>query len=377
MKNLLLAVAMLVPGVIFAQKKDMTPKTFDLIVGTYTSGNSKGISVYRFYAETGRLAYLNQITGVSNPSYLCVSNNNKFVYAVNEGTQGEVSSFAFEPKVGALTFINKVSTLGADPCYVSVDKAQKSLFVANYSGGNIAVLPLNDDGSIAPAVQTIRDEGNGPNKDRQEKAHVHTAVLSPDEKYVLYTDLGTDKLNITRYKAKKSNPLTPAEPAFVSVAPGAGPRHIVFSPDKKTLYLITEMGSSVIAYDYNNGKLKQKQTVTLLPDGFTGITGAADIHVSPDGRFLYASNRGEANDISIFSINQETGMLTFVDRKSSNGRGPRNFVIDPTGSFLLVANQNTDSIVTFRIDKNTGKLTDTYYKIEIGNPVCLKFAPAL
>jgi 6-phosphogluconolactonase len=377
MKNLLLAVAMFVPGLIFAQKKDMTPKTFDLIVGTYTSGNSKGISVYRFYAETGRLAYLNQITDVSNPSYLCVSNNNKFVYAVNEGTQGEVSSFAFEPKTGALTFINKVSTLGADPCYVSVDKAQKSLFVANYSGGNIAVLPLNDDGSIAPAVQTIHDPGHGPNKDRQEKAHVHTAVLSPDEKYVLYTDLGTDKLNITRYKAKKTNPLTPAEPPFVSVAPGAGPRHMDFSPDKKTLYLITEMGSSVIAYDYNNGKLKQKQTVTLLPDGFTGITGAADIHVSPDGRFLYASNRGEANDISIFSINQETGMLTFVDRKSSNGKGPRNFVIDPTGSFLLAANQTTDSIVTFRIDKNTGKLTDTYYKIEIGNPVCLKFAPAL
>ncbi|WP_374951804.1 lactonase family protein [Mucilaginibacter sp.] len=376
MKNLLLAASLLIPGMLFAQKKDMTPKTFDLVVGTYTSGSSKGISVYRFYAETGKTAYLNKIDDVSNPSYLCVSADNKFVYAVNEGTQGEVSAFKFDAKSGALTFINKVSTLGADPCFISIDKAQKSLFVANYSGGNICVLPINKDGSIAPAVQTIRDSGHAPNKERQEKAHVHTTVLSPDEKYVMYTDLGTDKLNITRYKAGKASPLTPANPAFVSVAPGAGPRHIDFSADKKTMYLITEMGSSVIAYDYNDGKLKQKQSVSLLPDGFTGTTGAADIHVAPNGKFLYASNRGDANDISVFAISPESGMLTFIERKPSQGLGPRNFAIDPTGSFLLVANQRSDTIHTYRIDKNTGKLTDAYYKIEIGNPVCLKFVPA-
>lgn len=376
MKNLLLAASLLIPGALFAQKKDMTPKTFDLVVGTYTSGSSKGISVYRFYAETGKTAYLNKIDGVSNPSYLCVSANNKFVYAVNEGTQGEVSAFSFDAKTGSLNFINKVSTLGADPCYVSIDKAQKSLLVANYSGGNICVLPINKDGSIGAAVQTIRDEGHGPNKERQEKAHVHTAVLSPDEKFVFYTDLGTDKLNVTRYKAGKSNPLTPATPAFVSVAPGAGPRHIDFSSDKKTLYLITEMGSSVIAFDYDNGKLKQKQSVSLLADGFNGTTGAADIHVSPDGRFLYATNRGDANDICVFSISPETGMLTFVERKPTQGLGPRNFAIDPTGGFLLIANQRSDNIVTYRINKETGKLTDSYYRIEIGNPVCLKFTPA-
>jgi 6-phosphogluconolactonase len=377
MKKIFLLISMLIPGLIFAQKKDMTPKTYDLIVGSYTNGAAKGISVYRFYTESGRLAYLSEIPGVSNPSYLTVSNNNKFVYAVNENDKGEISSFSFEPKAGTLTFLNKQSTLGGAPCFVSVDKGQKNLFVANYSGGNIAVLPLNPDGTIAPATLTLRDSGHGINKDRQEKAHVHTAVLSPDEKFVLYTDLGTDKINITKYKGGKDNPIVPSTPAFTSVTPGYGPRHLAFSTDSKHLYLITEMGSSVIVYDYNKGKLTQKQDVTLLADGFKGQTGAADIHLSPDGNFLYATNRGDANDISVFAVNAETGMLTFVERRSTNGKGPRNFVIDPTGSFLLIANQNSDSIIVFRIDKSTGRLTETYNRITVGNPVCLKFAPAL
>ncbi|WP_454803437.1 lactonase family protein [Mucilaginibacter phyllosphaerae] len=377
MKKLLIVVLTLIPGLIFAQKKNMGPKSFDLIVGAYTSGKSKGITVYRFYAETGRLAYLSQSDDVSNPSYIAVSNNNKFIYAVNENESGEVSSFSLEPKTGALTFINKVSTLGGSPCYVSVDKDQKNLFVANYSGGNIAVLPLNADGSIAPAVQTIKDDGHSINKERQEKAHVHTAVLSPDEKYVLYTDLGTDKINITKYKGGKQSPIVPANPAFVKVTPGYGPRHLAFSNNKKQLYLITEMGSSVIVYDYNNGKLKQKQDITLLPDGFKGTTGAADIHISPNGKFLYATNRGDANDISVFAINQESGDLTFIERKPTGGKGPRNFVIDPTGRFLLIANQNSDSIIVYKLDENTGKLLQAVARVEVGNPVCLKFASAM
>lgn len=368
---------MLSPVLGIAQKKPVYPKSFDLIIGAYTSGTSKGIAVYRFYTESGRLAYLSQIDNVSNPSYLAVSSNNKFVYAVNENDNGEVSSFSFEPKAGKLTFINKVSTLGGSPCYISVDKNQKNLFVANYSGGNIAVLPINVDGSIAPASQTIKDDGHGINKERQEKAHVHTAVLSPDGKYVLYTDLGTDKINITKYKGGKNNQIVPANPAFVSVTPGYGPRHLAFSNDRKYLYLITEMGSSVVVFDYNNGKPKQKQDITLLPDGFKGATGAADIHISPNGKFLYATNRGDANDISVFAINQENGELTFIERRPTGGKGPRNFVIDPTGRFLLIAHQNSDSVIVYRIDETTGKLTQAVTRIEIGNPVCLKFAPAL
>ncbi|TEW65385.1 lactonase family protein [Mucilaginibacter phyllosphaerae] len=377
MKKILIVVLTLIPGLIFAQKKNMGPKSFDLVIGAYTTGKSKGIAVYRFYTETGRLAYLSQTDDVSNPSYLAVSANNKFVYAVNENDNGEVSSFSFEPKTGKLTFINKVPTLGGSPCYVSVDKDQKNLFVANYSGGNIAVLPLNADGSIAPAVQTIKDSGHGINKERQEKAHVHTAVLSPDEKYVLYTDLGTDKINITKYKGGKDNPIVPAKPAFVNVTPGYGPRHLAFSADKKYLYLITEMGSSVIVYDYNNGKPKQKQDISLLPDGFKGATGAADIHISPNGKFLYATNRGDANDISLFAINQDNGELTFIERRPTGGKGPRNFVIDPTGKYLLIAHQNSDSIIVYRLDETTGKLSQPVNRLEIGNPVCLKFAPAM
>jgi 6-phosphogluconolactonase len=202
------------------------------------------------------------------------------------------------------------------------------------------------------------------------------AVLTPDEKYLLYNDLGTDKVNIYRYRPSKEPRIVPATPASVSVTPGEGPRHLEFSADKKTVYLVTEMGSNVIAFDYNNGKLKQKQSITMLPDGFSGQTAGAAIHLSPDGHFLYASNRLETNEINIYAVNQETGLLTFVARQSTYGKNPRDFAIDPTGKFLIVANQNTDNMWVFKIDQNTGKLSQTGIKVDIGNPVCLKFAPA-
>jgi 6-phosphogluconolactonase len=378
MKKLLWAAALVLPMLSQAQKsKSKGPASYDLVIGTYTTGKSEGIYVYRFYPENGRFAYLNKVTGVANPSYLCISPDNKFVYAVNEvGKAGEVSSFSFEPKSGQLTFMNKQASGGADPCYVSEDKGEKHIFVANYSSGAAAVLPVNKDGSLGPVAQLLQDQGHGINTDRQEKAHVHTTVLSPDEKYLLYTDLGTDKLNVMRYHASETQPLTPATPPYVTVTAGNGPRHLAFAPNHKYLYLVTEMGAVVYTYEYNNSHLKQVQSVSMLPDGFTGNGGAAaDIHVSPDGRFLYASNRGDANEIVVYSINQETGMLTFVERKPSLGKSPRNFVIDPSGKFLLVANQNSDSIYEYKIDQNTGKLTLTNNRLEVGNPVCLKFAP--
>jgi 6-phosphogluconolactonase len=374
MKKLLFIVMLLASGLTYAQKP--TPKTFDLVIGTYTKGTSKGIYVYRFYTETGKLAYLSQVA-TSNPSYLCVSSNNKFVYAVNEdGKDGGVSSFGFDAKTGVLTPINNQPSQGADPCYISIDKAQKNVFVANYSSGNLSVLPVNADGSLGAVKQNIKDEGKGPNEARQEGPHVHTAVLSPDEKFLFYSDLGTDKLNATRYKPSDAQPLTPLPENLTTVMAGNGPRHIDFSPDHKYVYLITEMAGNIYTYEYHGGKLKQVQSITMLPDGFTGEVGAADIHISPDGRFLYASNRGTANDIVTFSINKDNGQLTYVDRISSMGKGPRNFVIDPTGAFLLAANQNSDSIIIYKIDKTTGKLTAMGSRLTLGNPVCLKFAPA-
>jgi len=377
MKKLVLILSLVLPVLTYAQKKKAAPSSFDLLVGTYTTGKSKGIYVYRFYAEGGRLAYLNEIDDVANPSYLCVSDNNKYVYAVNElDKNGEVSSFTFDAKQGKLAFINKQLTGGGGPCFVSVDKDQKNIFVANYGGGSLAVLPVNKDGSLSRASQVIQDEGHGVNKDRQEGPHVHMAQLSPDEKYLFYNDLGTDKINIMRYHASRPQPLTPADPAFVSVKDGYGPRHITFSNDKKHAYLITEMGSAVIAYDYDNGKLKEKQTITLLSNGFKGQTAGAAIHISPDSRFLYASNRLETNEISVFAINQETGELTFVQREGSFGKNPRDFAIDPSGNYMLVANQSSDNIVLYKINKANGMLIRTGQTIEIGNPVCLKFVPA-
>ncbi|MDB5130949.1 MAG: pgl 1 [Mucilaginibacter sp.] len=377
MKKLLKIISLVFPVVLFGQHKKAALSTYNLIIGTYTKGQSKGIYVYRFYAETGRMAYLSQIDDVSNPSYLCVSANNKFVYAVNEdGKNGGVSSFTFDPKQGKLVLINKQSSAGADPCYIAVDKDQKNVFVANYSSGSLAVLPVNKDGSLAAVSQVVQDQGKGINKERQEGPHVHIAMLSPDEKYLLYTDLGTDKLNVMRYHASRPQPLSPALPPFVKIKDGAGPRHIVFSDDKKHVYLLTEMGSDVHVFDYDNGKLKEKQSVTLLADGFKGQTAGAAIHISPDGKFLYASNRLETNEISVYAIDPETGTLTFVQRVSTFGKNPRDFAIDPTGHFLVVANQDSDTIYIYRRDENTGTITRISQAIEIGSPVCLKFTAA-
>lgn len=375
MKKLFLILCM-VPGLLNAQSK--LPKTLDLLVGSYTTNGSDGIYVYRFYTESGKIAYLNRTAGVDNPSYLCVAKNGRFIYSVNEigdDRKGSVTAFSFEPKVGTITQLNK-QVSGAGPCYISVDKDQKHIFTANYAGGSLYVFPVNKDGSLNPASQVIQDQGHGVDKARQDKPHVHTAMLSPDEKHLFYTDLGTDKLNIYKYKASQTQPLTPTTPAFVNIASGDGPRHIDFSPNRKFMYLITEMGGSVIAYDYNGGAPKQIQSVTMLADGYNKQVGGADIHVSPDGLFLYATNRGDANEIIVYAINQETGMLTFVERQSSRGNHPRNFVIDPTGNYLLVANQKSNNIVTFKINRTTGTLTFVRVNTEVDSPSCLKFTPA-
>ncbi|GAB3922514.1 lactonase family protein [Mucilaginibacter myungsuensis] len=379
MKKALIAATLLLSANAFAQKKDMTPKMYDLLIGTYTSGESQGIYVYRFYTETGKTAYLNVAEGVDNPSYLAIGKNNKFVYSVNEvgdDRKGSVSAFSFEPYSGKIALINKQPTTGAGPCYIAVDKANKHAFVANYAGGSLSVLPIGKAGSLGAVTQTVQDQGSSVNNDRQAGPHVHTAMLSPDEKYLLYTDLGTDKINIMKHKSGQDQPLTPAEPAALEVKPGDGPRHLDFTPDKKFMYLLTEMTGTIYAYSYDGPKSKQLETVSIVPEGFKGKVGAADIHVSPDGKFLYASNRGDVNEIVVFSIAPETGKLTFVERKSTLGKTPRNFVIDPSGNFLLVANQDSNNIYVFRINKQTGKLNVTPHILTVPNPVCLKFTPA-
>lgn len=374
MKKLLLLLMLISPAFCFAQM-DKPAKVYDLLVGTYTRRNgSKGIYVYRFYAETGKTAYLSEIDGVESPSYLAVSPDTKFVYAVNEGRgAGTVSSFKFDVKTGKLDSINKQPTAGG-PAYISIDKARKTAFVADYGGGNLMVYPINKDGSLAPSIQKIQDEGSGPNKKRQEGPHGHTAVLSPDEKYLFFTDLGLDKINIFRYKAGKDQPLTPADGSPVSTIPGGGPRHLAFSNDGKFLYNIQEMAAAITAYQYKKGKITPFQTVNMAPEGFTGNNGAADIHVSPDGLFLYGTNRGTANELLVYSINQQTGELTYVARYPT-GKEPRNFTIEPNGNFLLLASQNSNTIAIYKVDKATGKLTINTTISDVMAPACLKLVP--
>jgi 6-phosphogluconolactonase len=377
MKKFLLLISLLCPVLVYAQKKKPEPASFDVLVGTYTKGSSKGIYVYRFYEQSGQLVYLNEIDDISNPSYLNVTDDNKFVYAVNEGPKGSVSSFTFEPKTGKLVLINTQQTQGADPCYVSFDKEKRNMFVANYSSGSLAVFPLNKDGSIAPLSQLVRDAGSSIVKDRQGGPHVHTAVLSPDEKYLLYTDLGTDKLNIMRYKASKTPPLIPAEPAFVNAAaPGNGPRHLIFSPDGKFVFLLQEIGGFITTYAYDNGHLTLLESTDMKTPEMKGNVGSAAIHLSPDGRFLYASNRGNANDVVQYAINPDNGHLSFISRTSSMAKGPRDFMIDPTGKYLLIANQSGNNIIVYKLDPATGTPLYVITQTQLDSPVCLKIAPA-
>lgn len=345
-----------------------------LFIGTYTSGKSKGIYVYQFNAANGKFKAVSDISS-KNPSYLTISPTGKYVYAVNENgsdQDGGVSAFSFDKSNGQLQFINEHSSGGADPCYITENKTAQWIFVANYNGGNLAALPVNADGSLDSLTQRVQHEGKGSNPDRQEKAHVHSVVLSPDEHYLFAADLGNDREYIYHFDPTKKQPLSAAKDSFATVSPGSGPRHFVFHPTKPYAYLISELSGKVVGFNYSNGKLTQFQEISSHPEDFKGDKGSADIHVSPDGRFLYATNRGDANSIAVYAIDQSTGKLKLSGIQSTQGKHPRNFMIDPTGHFLLIANRDSDNIVIFAINPKTGLLNPTGQQISVPNPVCLK-----
>lgn len=350
-------------------------QNFYLFTGTYTGTGSKGIYVYRFNARSGKATLLSNTDSVVNPSYLTISPNAKYVYAVNETNgahPGRVSSFSFNSKNAKLVFINDEPTGGDDPCYVSLDSTGKWLIIANYSGGSVSVFPVNKNGYLKPRVQLLQDSGNSINKQRQEKAHVHSTVFSPDQKFLFTPDLGMDKVMIYKFNSSSKKPLSPAKPPFENTRDGEGPRHFTFHPNKKYAYLISELMGTVSTYKYNDGKLGKIQNIETHPRGFKGVIGSADIHISPDGNFLYASNRGDENTITIFSIDGRTGKLKLKGFQSVLGKTPRNFIIDPTGNYLLVANQESDNIVIFKRDKSTGLLKETGLQIQVPKPVCLQ-----
>ena len=354
------------------QNKKSAPEHY-LLVGTYTSGKSEGIYVYKFNSETGSFSQVSTAKA-DNPSFLAVSPNEKFIYAVNENgnDKGSIAAYAFDKNTGQLSFLNKQSSGGDHPCYVNIDKSGKWVVAGNYSGGSLAVFQAMSDGALLPSSQVINHEGQSANKQRQDKAHVHSTVFSPDDKYLFVPDLGLDKVMIYPFDSR-SGKLDPASSSFAQTEPGTGPRHFTFDPSGNYAYLIEELSGNVHAFSYKDGKLTSIQTISAIPADYKGSVGSADIHVSPDGKFLYASNRGESNTIAIFSVAKD-GKLTLVGHQSTLGKTPRNFNFDPSGNFLLVANQNGNNIVIFKRDKKTGLLSPLEKQIEVPNPVCIKWA---
>ena len=367
------------PELAFAQVG--VPRSGEMLVyvGTYTTGKSEGIYLYRFNLSSSELKHVATTRGVVNPSFLAIAPGRRYLYAVNEVEEfagkksGALSAFAIDQRTGELRLLNQRPSLGGAPCYVVMDQTGRFVLAANYVGGNVAVLPVNSDGSLGEATDVKQDLGSSINAERQEGPHAHCIVLDPANRFAYGCDLGTDKIMIFRFDARRGK-LIPNRTPSVQAKPGAGPRHLTFHPGGKYAYVINELHTTVttFAHDEIRGNLKEVQTVPTLPKDFTGADTGADIHVSPNGRFLYCSNRGH-DSIAAFKIDPRNGKLTFIAHESTGGKTPRNFAIDPTGAFLLTANQNSDNIVTFRLDPKTGRLGATGHVVEVPSPVCLKF----
>jgi 6-phosphogluconolactonase len=358
---------------------DSPKNKYLLYVGTYTEKGSKGIYAYTFDAASSALTPLGLAAETVNPSFLAIDPSRRFLYAVNEvanykgASSGAVTAFEINRQTGKLSLLNQVPSGGADPCYIAFDKTGKFALVANYTGGSVAVFPVESDGHIGGSSAFVQHTGSSVNKKRQEGPHAHWIETAADNHFALVADLGLDKLLVYRFNSK-SGTLTPNNPPDTSLDPGVGPRHVAFHPNGKLVYVINEMQSTVTAFSYHaaTGTLKKLNSVSTLPKGFSAKNDAAEIRVHPSGKFLFASNRGN-DTIAAFSIDERSGNLTLIDFFPTQGKTPRNFEIDPTGKFLLVANQDSNEIVVFRIDAGTGRLTPTGQTLNVPAPVCLKF----
>ena len=350
-----------------------------LLVGSYTDGASQGIYRYQFDDKRGHIdpTPLQVVKSVS-PSWLVLSADQRLLFAVNETPGGHASSFTVSTK-GEIKPLNQVASKGDEPTHASISRDQRFLFVANYAvnpdpGGSLVVIPVAKDGKLKQVVQQLRHKPSGVNPERQAGAHVHSLVLSPNGQHLYACDLGADKVFIYRYDgASPDQPLSPAIPASVDLPPGSGPRHLLFDAKGRHAYLTLEMSGEVVMFDVKDDALLERQRLPLTEQQDAAAKAAGGLHLSADGRFLYVSNRGTANEIVVFSVGKEDGQLTFLQRRSVEGDHPREFALDPSDNFLLVANQKSNQIVVMRRDPRSGKLLDTVQTLNQAAPSDLKF----
>jgi 6-phosphogluconolactonase len=354
-------------------------KSYFVYVGTYTGPNSRGIYAFRFDVATGQSTSLGLVAETANPSFLAIDPSRRFLYAVNEVSDyqgqksGGVSAFAVDQKSGKLTFLNEVSSRGAGPCYVALDKTGKYVLVANYDTGSVAAFPVLKDGKLGEASSVVQHRGHGTDPKRQEGPHAHEIELSRDNRFAIAADLGLDELLMYKFDPAKGT-LTANDPPFGKVDPGSGPRHFAFHPSNRYLYVTNEMTSTAAGFSYDaaRGTLSKLNSVSTLPEGFKGNNDTAELEMHPDGGFFYVSNRGH-DSIALFAIDPVTGAHKFVETVSTGGKTPRNFAIDPSGDYLFAANQGSDNIVIFKIDRKTGHLTPTGQVLQAPTPVCVRF----
>jgi 6-phosphogluconolactonase len=356
--------------------------TMRVYVGTYTGAASRGIYLLEFDGSSGRWVSDPVLAGPSeNPSFLALHPNGRFLYAVNElqtfqgKPTGAVSAFAIDPATGRLTLLNRQPSEGTDPCYIVVDSAGRNVLVANYTSGSVAVLPLATDGRLRPASDVRHVTGSGPVRDRQERPHAHNIVLDRAGRFALWTDLGSDRVRVDRFDGVAGR-LAPNDPDGVGIQPGSGPRHLAWHPSGRVLYLLNELSATVstLRFDAGRGALEVFQTASARTAGAVAKNTAAEIAVSPDGRFVYASNRGD-DDIAVFAIDRTSLRLAPVGHVPTGGRTPRSFAIDPSGRWLITANQGSSSLVVSRLDPKTGLPAAVGSPVTVPEPVCILFAP--
>lgn len=343
--------------------------------GSHREGPKIGFSVAHFDTDTGKLTTPVFLEPAVAPAYFIIHPDGKHLYTCNSDPGSDVSAYAIDPATAKLTLLNKKPSGGGDPSYVSLDNTNHYLMVANYLNGNFAIFALAPDGSIGERTAFVQHTGHGVDPKRQTHAFAHSIRVDPTNRFVLVADLGLDKLFVYRFDVK-TGAVQPNDPPFASVKPGSGARHTLFHPNGRFVYLNNEMASTIIRFGWDSarGALTEFETVSTLPADFKGNSADSEMQLHPNGKFLYASNRGH-DSLAVFSVDAQTGRLTLVEHAPTQGKTPRNFAFDPTGKWIIVTNHDSDNAVVFRVDPNTGRLTQTGQPISIPYPFCERFLP--